>query len=229
MTQSKLKHTRLYEQVISNIEQQYQEGKLKLGDKLPTEREMAVLFDISRGTLRDAFRVLESQGIIETRPGGGRYLRKSLKSDAVKGESIIEDLQNVAILDLLEAREILEVGLMDLICMRAKDKEIEQIRQLILNSDESDLDGKGLDNYFHQALAELSENIVITKYLMMNIELINQTRSKSFKDQSNYQEAKEEHLAILDAIIQRDTEMAKKRMKKHFARIRKRLELDSDK
>lgn len=226
MDQYKVKHTRLYEQVISNIEQQYQEGKLKLGDKLPTERELAALFNISRGTLRDAFRVLESQGIIETRPGGGRYLRKSLKEEAVKGESIINDLQNVAILDLLEAREILEVGLMELICRRVSDEDIERIRQLIYSSNGNELDNS-LDYYFHQALAELSENIVITKYLMINIELINQIRSKSFKEQSNYQEAQEEHLAILDAIKDRDIQLAQKRMKEHFSMIKKRLEIDS--
>ncbi|MEC5423344.1 FadR/GntR family transcriptional regulator [Virgibacillus sp. C22-A2] len=226
MENQKIKHVRLYEKVITSIEKQFQEGKLNLGDKLAPERELAVLFGVSRGTLRDAFRVLESHGVIETKPGGGRYLRKNLKEEALKGESIIEDLKNVAILDLLEAREILEVGLMELVCKRVNEEDVNRIEKLINTSKRNELEEKDIDYYFHHALAEASKNIVVIKYINLNLELINQTRKKNFSNKSNFNEAQKEHIDILEAIKSRDSSLAKEKMRLHFSNIRKRLNIN---
>ena len=66
---------RLYENAIEQIMDLVKRSELKPGDKLPPERELAKKLSISRNSLREAFRVLESRGLIKSKPGGGRYIR----------------------------------------------------------------------------------------------------------------------------------------------------------
>jgi len=69
----------LYENVIEQIMELIKNNELKPVDKLPPERELAEKLSISRGSLRQAFRVLESKGLIKSKPGGGRYIREIRK------------------------------------------------------------------------------------------------------------------------------------------------------
>ena len=100
---------RLYESVIEQIMNLIKNNKLKPGDKLPPERELAEKLSISRGSLREAFRVLESRGLIKSKPGGGRYIREIRKNGHNSTENIISSLEKSSILELLEAREMFEV------------------------------------------------------------------------------------------------------------------------
>ncbi|WP_226036078.1 FadR/GntR family transcriptional regulator [Aquibacillus saliphilus] len=224
MEEQKVKHMRLYEQVILQLERQYNEGQLKLGDTLPSERELVKLFDVSRGTLRDAFRVLESQGIIETKPGGGRYFRKGFHEAITNERSFFDVLQKAAMLDLLETREILETGMIELVCERATDEEIEKLERLVfLDKLPSNIKRENVDYYFHHSLAESSKNIVILNFIKLNLEVINQTRQKNFASLTNFEEAQREHIEIVKALKQRDAVLAKQKVTDHFIQIRKRL------
>lgn len=225
MNSQEIKHTRLYEQVIVKLEEDFTKGLLKIGDRLPSERESAEKFNISRGTLRDAFRVLESQGIIETIPGDGRYLRKSLDEVDNSEHPVIEDLKNAAMLDLIEIREIIEIGMIKYVCERATDQDILRLEFLALqmNKVPASMSEPDVDYYFHQALAECSKNSAILNFMKLNMEIINQTREKNFSRSKNVEQAKKEHMEIVEAIKNRDADAAKQKLMEHFSHIRKRL------
>ncbi len=225
MNSQEIKHTRLYEQVIVKLEQDYSKGILKIGDRLASERESAEHFNISRGTLRDAFRVLESQGIIETIPGDGRYLRKRLDEIDNSEHPVIEDLKKAAMLDLLETREIIETGMIGFVCERATDTDIQRLEHLALqmNRVPTSSGEPDADYYFHQALAECSKNSVILNFMKLNMEIINQTREKNFARSKNFEQAQKEHMAIVEAIKNRDGNTAKQKVMEHFVHIRKRI------
>lgn len=225
MSSQEIKHTRLYEQVILNLERDFSEGLLKIGDRLASERESAEKFNISRGTLRDAFRVLESQGIIETIPGDGRYLRKSLDEIDKNEHPVIEDLKKAAMLDLIEIREIIETGMIKLVCERATDQDNLRLESLALQMNRVPISNgePNVDYYFHQALAECSKNSAILNFMKLNMEIINQTREKNFAQSKNVEQAQKEHMAIVEAIKNRDAEAAKQKVMEHFIQIRKRL------
>jgi GntR family transcriptional repressor for pyruvate dehydrogenase complex len=220
-----IKHTRLYEQVIIKLEQDFSKGLLKIGDRLASERESAEHFNISRGTLRDAFRVLESQGIIETIPGDGRYLRKSLDEMERSEHPVIEDLKKAAMLDLIETREIIETGMIGYVCERATDKDILRLEYLALqmNKGSTSTGEPDADYYFHHALAECSKNSAILNFMKLNMEIINQTREKNFARSNNFEQAQKEHIAIVEAIKNRDAQIAKQKVLEHFNHIRKRM------
>lgn len=225
MKGQEIRHTRLYEQVIVKLERDFSEGLLQIGDRLPSERESAEKFNISRGTLRDAFRVLESQGIIETIPGDGRYLRKSLEEVDKSEHPVIEDLKKAAMLDLIEIREIIETGMITYVCERATDQDILRLESLALqmNRVPTSIGEPDADYYFHQALAECSKNSAILNFMKLNMEIINQTREKNFARSKNVEQAQKEHMAIVEAIKNRDAETAKQKVTEHFIHIRKRI------
>lgn len=126
MTIKKIKYHRVYEDVIEQIKNLILEGNLTPGDVLPTERELAQSFGISRGTLREAFRILEREGLIEARPGGGRFLSKAL--DVAEDRSrILDNIERATIIELLEARELFETGIVELAAKRATDEDIAEI------------------------------------------------------------------------------------------------------
>lgn len=225
MNNQALKHTRLYEQVINKLEEDFSKGLLKIGDRIASERESAEKFNVSRGTLRDAFRVLESQGIIETIPGDGRYLRKSLDEIDKNEHPVIEDLKKAAMLDLIEMREIIEIGMIKYVCERATDQDILRLELLAhqMNKMPTAMGEPSVDYYFHQALAECSKNSAILNFMKLNMEIINQTREKNFSRSKNVEQAQKEHLEIVEAIKNRDAVAAKQKLLDHFIQIRKRI------
>jgi len=100
---------------------------LLIGDRLPPERDLAKQLGVSRSTLREAFRVLEQQGIIVTKPGGGRYIVGLPKQ--YDKQALLEDLEKAAIWDLLETREMLENRIVELACERATEQDLINIRE----------------------------------------------------------------------------------------------------
>ena len=103
-----IKSTRIYEAIVRQVKAMIAEGRLKSGDQLPPERDLAEKFVVSRTSVREALRALESLGLIEIRPGEGTFVRE------VSVESLIEPLallmlsQREAIGELFEARRLLE-------------------------------------------------------------------------------------------------------------------------
>ena len=122
---------RLYESAIEQIMDLVKRSELKPGDKLPPERELAERLSISRGSLREAFRVLESRGIIKSKPGGGRYIREIRKNGYSNTENIILSLEKSSILELLEAREIFEVKIAKIAAQRATVEDIKSIEEAL--------------------------------------------------------------------------------------------------
>ncbi|MFJ7970226.1 FadR/GntR family transcriptional regulator [Psychrobacillus sp. NPDC096389] len=219
----KIQHQRLYEQVISYIQINTEKNNFKIGEKLPTERSFAEQLNVSRGTLRDAFRVLESRGIIETRPGAGRILIKPVDSIISVEEDILKELKKSEILDLLEARELLEVGMCTLVCARITDEEIQEIEDLLKR--QKDEDDFSSSTYFHLALASACNNHVLENFIKLNMQLIKEVRDQNFTNKLHQTHAVDEHLELLSAIKKRDILKSEQAVRRHFEHMRKRLHL----
>src|SRR5687767_3575307 len=117
--------SRLYEQVLERLRAHVSEAGLKAGDKLPPERDLAASLGVSRASVKQAIVVLEVQGLVEARHGGGTYLvRDTLDVEPV--EQLVERRKRLP--DVLEAREALETKLAELAAERRTDAELETIR-----------------------------------------------------------------------------------------------------
>lgn len=215
----KIEYTRLYEQVIEIIKNKIDSGVYQVNEKLPSERELIKELGISRGTLRDALRILESQGIIETIPGGGRILRKHIVDMSATEKNFLSEYKKAKIFDLIEAREIVELGIIDIICQGDNVEKLLSLKEdLLLMAQKK----KPYD--FHLSLAKITNNTALISFMELNIDLIDEAREHSFNRSQLSSKVNQEHLAILEHLIKGDCIKAKKSMKNHFDNIKFRLE-----
>ena len=218
---------RLYESVIEQIMNLIKNNKLKPGDKLPPERELAEKLSISRGSLREAFRVLESRGLIKSKPGGGRYIREIRKNGHSSTENIILSLEKSSILELLEAREMFEVKIAKIAAQKATPEDIELIEEALnkINEEEELKYGKETesDTGFHLAIANASHNFVFVNIIKLHLDLLKETRGKTWKITGRREKQYQEHQAILQAIKEHDAKKAGETMLKHLKNVREVL------
>ena len=218
---------RLYESVIDQIMDLVKRSELKPGDKLPPERELAEKLSISRNSLREAFRVLESRGLIKSKAGGGRYIREIRKNGYSNTENIILSLEKSSILELLEARELFEAKIVKIAAQRATIEDTELIEQVLNKmSEEEELKyGKETDSdtEFHLAIAKASHNFVFTNIIRLHLDLLKGTREKTQQIPGRREERWREHQAILQAIKEHNTKKAGEAMLKHLRNVREAL------
>ena len=215
---------RLYESVIEQIMELIKNNELKPGDKLPPERELAEKLSISRGSLRQAFRVLESKGLIKSKPGGGRFVREIKNNAHNNTENIILSLEKSSILELLEAREMFEVKIAEITAQRAAPEDIESIEKALrkMNKEEGIQDDEKTesDTEFHLAIASASHNFVFVNIIKLHLDLLRDTREKTQQIPGRRKERWREHQAILQAIKEHNVKKAGKAMLKHLRNIR---------
>lgn len=218
---------RLYESAIEQIMDLVKKSELKPGDKLPPERKLAEKLSISRGSLREAFRVLESKGLIKSKAGGGRFIREIRKNGHSNTENIILSLEKSSILELLEAREIFEVKIAKIAAQRATIEDIELIEQVLnkMNEEEELKYGKQTesDTEFHLAIARASHNFVFTNIIRLHLDLLKGTREKTQQIPGRRAEQWREHQVILQAIKEHDIKKAGEAMLKHLRNVREVL------
>jgi len=218
---------RLYESAIEQIMDLVKRNELRPGDKLPPEREMAEKLSISRNSLREAFRVLESRGLIKSKAGGGRYIREIRKNGYSNTENIILSLEKSSILELLEAREIFEVKIAEVAVQRATVEDIKSIEEALNKMNEEDelKDDKKTesDTEFHLAIASASHNFVFVNIIKLHLDLLRDTREKTQQIPGRREERWREHQAILQAIKEHNTEKAGEAMLKHLRNVREVL------
>lgn len=225
MTIQRIKYHRVYEDVIEQIKNLILEGNLSPGDVLPTERELAQSFGISRGTLREAFRILEREGLIEVKPGGGRYLSKAL--DVAEDRSrIMDNIERATIIELLEARELFETGIVELAAKRATEEDIAEIEAAFEKWGEIDLeeDRSEPDQAFHLSIAKATHNVVLINMIELHMDLLQRTLNKTAEIPGRKSEVYEEHLLIMQAIKQRDPVKAKLALLNHLNKVKENIQ-----
>lgn len=221
----KIKYHRVYEDVIKEIENIILEGNLGPGDVLPTERELAAAFGISRGTLREAFRILEREGLIQTRPGGGRFLSKNLNKTEDMNR-IMENIERATIIELLEAREIFETSIVELATMRATEEDILEIEVALEKWGKIDSDSDdpvNPDQAFHLSIAKATHNVVLVNLFDLHMGLLQKTREKTINIPGRKDEIYHEHFNIFQAIKGKDPAKAKAALLFHLQQAKQNV------
>lgn len=160
-----LTRVRTYELVLERIETQIVCGSLRAGERLPPERELATMFGVSRPAVREALRILESQGVVRsqvgTGPDAGTTIQQ-LPSDALARLLRVHvALGSFPLEDVVETRVALERASVALACRRARPQHLARMRADLLAMDEPEVDRRTfneLDTSFHVALAEAGGN-----------------------------------------------------------------------
>ena len=220
--QIKVRH--ISEEVFDQIKLAILEGRLKPGDKLPTERELISTLGVSRLPIREALKLLANMGFIETKQGGGSYVR-SLLADRMKDPLglIMKDHKD-KIFELLEVRKEIESWSAFYAAKQATIEEIASLRSLVEETrtycDQGKRPPGRLDADFHLAIAQYSHNTIQAHLTYTIYDVFSEYFNYLIENicfNEDYQEAiYQQHFEIYNAINRKDPDSAKDVVLKHL-------------
>lgn len=217
---------RVFERVAEQIEKRILDGELHSGDRLPTERDLAEQFQVSRTAVREAMKMLAQKGLVDMRPGRGTIVIDGAREAMENSISLLMkmNLREVGGSDnLVEVRSILETEIAALAAARATEKEIVAMREAIWKMDEALENADAFiaaDNAFHEALAQATQNALILMLLNSIVNLLSEQRKQIFEVKGGPQRGQIHHRRILESIIRRDPEEARAAMRSHLVQVR---------
>jgi GntR family transcriptional regulator, transcriptional repressor for pyruvate dehydrogenase complex len=213
---------RIYEEIVRQIRTLISEGKLKSGDRLPPERDLAERFRVSRASVREALRALESMGLIEIRLGEGTFVREISVDQLIEPLALVILTQREAVGELFEARRLLEPPIAGLAARRSTKEEVQEMERILEEQGkEVAAGGTGLaqDAAFHAAIASSTNNRAITRIVHAVIDLLTQSREESLQIAGRPSRSHEDHLRILEAIRGRRSAAARRAMLDHVVAV----------
>ena len=220
-----IKSTKVYEQVVEQIKTMIIDGTLKKGDKLPSERDLAEQLMVSRTSVREAIRALQVIGLVDSRQGGGNFIRESFENSLFEPLSMMFMLEQSKPEDILQLRRIIEVETASLTAKKINEDQIRELGQLIERLKENNEEDINviLDKEFHYKIARASGNFIVINILnvisTLMDEFIKGARGMILSDESNKGKLTEQHENIYEALKRHDPEGASQAMRRHFELI----------
>jgi GntR family transcriptional repressor for pyruvate dehydrogenase complex len=195
------------------------DNRLKEGDRLPAERDLAAKLGVSRASLSQALVALEVQGVLSVRHGDGAVLvRPPTEERAI--QALREHADRMP--DILEAREALEVRLAALAAERRTDEEMAAIDAAIATM-ESEIDSgeRGVvgDEMFHEAITSAAHSSLLAKLMREIAGLIRETRIESLSQQDRPRASLQGHRRVAEAVRRQDPTEAARAMADHIRMV----------
>ena len=221
-----VRKTKVYHEIVDQIRELIAAGRIKPGDRLPPERELAELFKASRNSVRDAIRVLEQMGLIESRQGDGTYVRSVSAEELAEPLALMLLQSRTQMRELWEVRRVLEPALAEFAASRITDEELEELES-ILEAQRRKVEGGFIpleeDTAFHYGIAEAARNTVMLRTFDTLVDLLRQSRERSLQQRDRPAHSLAGHRRILAALRRRDPEGARAEMLRHLTDIEERV------
>jgi GntR family transcriptional repressor for pyruvate dehydrogenase complex len=217
-----IKKTRVAEEVADRIRVLMLDGTFSAGDPLPSERHLAERFGVSRGSIRDALRTLETIGLVETRHGQGTFpLELSVERLVAPLASVMayrSDLQD----ELLDVRRMFEPAVARAAALRATDDDLAELQRILemqrlrlKNSQSAIVE----DTAFHAILARSTRNRVVMSIMATLNDLLVESRTQSLLQKGRPARSIDGHEAVVAALRRRDADGASQAMYNHIDQI----------
>ena len=216
--------SRLYEQIVEQIEGSIVKGDLKAGDQLPAERDLAQRFGVSRTAVREAVKALREKGLVEAYSGRGTFITDGTTQAVRQSLDLMVKIgQPEGSTHLAEVRAILEPEIAALAAVRIQEPELTTMRDAVAAMDRAGQDPETYieaDLDFHLALAEGAANPLILSLLDSIVALLREQRLRIFKVPGGPERGQIHHKRILDAVDRHDSEKAREAMRAHLWQVR---------
>jgi GntR family transcriptional regulator, transcriptional repressor for pyruvate dehydrogenase complex len=223
--------SRLYEQIVQQIEESILKGALKPGDQLPAERALAQRFGVSRTAVREAVKALREKGLVEAFTGRGTFITDGTSQAIRQSLDLMAKIgQPDGSRDLAEVRAILEPEIAALAATRVEEQHLATMREAVAVMDRSRQDPDAFieaDLDFHLSLAEAAANPLILSLIDSIVGLLREQRMRIFNVEGGPERGQFHHKRILEAIEQRDPERARAAMCAHLHQVREDSQVDS--
>ncbi len=226
-----IKPKKISEEIVQQIKQLISAGDLNPGQRIPSERELATMLGVSRPSVREAIMVLEAMGFLESRQGGGTYVR-SLTEVTIADplSNIVSSKEPKILYALTEVRMGLETWSAYLAATRATDEQLKRLRDLYIIMEKQAADGgwdAEIDAKFHYVITEATQN-TIQVHVLNTIHSLFQTTimvalTEFYQKEGYLERLLSQHRDILEAIEARDPDRAQKAMSTHLALVEEKM------
>ena len=218
-----VKRSRIYEHIVDQIHGLIRDRRWEPGDQIPPERELAERFRVSRTSVREALRALEMQGIIESRQGGGTFVRKADAEALIPplAAAIVQGRRELA--EVLEVRELIEPGIARHAAARATPEHLAELERLLESQRACIAEGKPFvdeDTAFHHTLARSADNRILLRLHNVILDVLRDSRQSYLHVPDRPQLSLRGHEAILAAVRARDPERAAAAALAHVVEVR---------
>lgn len=217
-----IKKTRIHEEVVNQIHDLIKEGRFKAGDQLPSERELAETFRVSRTSVREALRALETEGLIISRTGMGNFIADLPVETLVAPLAKLLIEEKTALADIFELRKLIEPHIAALAAERATKKDVARMKE-ILEQQTRAVDrgetGVEADAELHFAISQAAQNQALEKLVSGLMEILSHSREESLQTTDRRRASIESHRRILSAIEQHDQAKAQETMIQHIEQV----------
>jgi GntR family transcriptional regulator, transcriptional repressor for pyruvate dehydrogenase complex len=211
---------KVYQEVAKQLERHVTE-KLKPGDLLPSERQLVEMLGVSRGSVRDAIRSLELQGLLEPRQGVGTVVCSHGPTAANPlAKALLKKRKLVA--ELIDVRKMIEPHLAARAAVHASCDDIAEMEDILARQEAKVRRGElatGEDSEFHYAIALASNNGAILKVVDVLMDLLRETREQSLQGKGRPRKSLAGHRRILAALKRRDAAAAEAAVLQHLQEI----------
>jgi GntR family transcriptional repressor for pyruvate dehydrogenase complex len=217
-----VRKTRVYEEVVAQIQRLMTDGRLKPGDKLPPERELAEAFSVSRTSVRDAIRVLELMGLLEPRQGEGTVVRDLSPDSLVNPLASLLVRNRMRMAELFDVRKMLEPPLAGRAAVNATDAELANLQEILRRQEQKVRRGElaiDEDSEFHYAIATAARNGVVLRVLDVLMDLLRESRERSLQVAGRLERSFEAHRRIMSALTSRNAAASEAAMRQHIEEI----------
>ena len=209
---------RLYERIAAEIRNALAAGRYAVGDRLPSERDLAQQHGVSRPTIREALIALEVDGLVEVRTNSGVYVT------ALQPKGGALSATSVGPFELLEARRIFEAEICGLAAQMIDEVQVARLRELVADMESDDLlRAEAADREFHLEIARATQNSAME----LTVSMLWDTRERSPQYALLTEKVRaagvaprvSEHKKIVDALASGRADTARKAMRDHLGRV----------
>lgn len=203
--------------VVDSIKEMIETEEYKVGEKLPAEAKLCEMLGVSRTSVREAVRVLQALGYVESRPGKGAFVSANYKKET----SPWYDVENPQFTDFMEVRMAMETLAVRLAVERANEKDIKKLEEVHKSFLEANVKKDMirlimLDELYHTTIFAITRNQLLININAQLLEAFRVYRSESFMNEGVYRNAIEPHTQILECFQKRDAGQAVEEMRKHL-------------
>lgn len=207
------------ERAADYIKQYIVDGKYKVDQKLPGEREMAIKLNVSRNTVREAYKILEAYGYITIKHGTGIFIAS--EDQQISKMASFFFVKTDQIKDLFAIRKIMENSAVEWAIQHSTDSQINELADIVeaARSETAYEKLAELDLQFHLTLADMSGNTVLNHVMHNLIDLLRESRIQSIKIPGRPIQSVDEHIDIIEAMKDKNVSKAQFFMAKHLESV----------
>ncbi|MCM3763870.1 FadR/GntR family transcriptional regulator [Neobacillus niacini] len=215
------------EQVADSIKKKIQAGVYQVGERIPGEREMGIELSVSRNTVREAYKILEAYGYLQVKHGTGVFVASPEHQIQKVTEALFVSTEHIK--DFFSVRKILEEWTVKWAIENSNEDQFTELEQIVNEANEmvkEKIDYKKLgelDHKFHITIAKNSNNVVLNGIMNYLIDLLSESRNKSIQIPGRALQSVQEHTQILQAIKQKNSELAQQCMKNHLESVERSI------